>query len=69
MHSQIGHPWRIASQIATHPLPESAKSVKSVVDAILRVVIRKITWRLLHDCTERPLKSSLDYQNASHGAE
>jgi hypothetical protein len=32
LQSQIGHPWRIASQIAAHPLPESAKTVNAVVD-------------------------------------
>jgi hypothetical protein len=34
VQSQIGQPLRIASQIAAHPLPESAKPVKSVVDEI-----------------------------------
>jgi hypothetical protein len=38
VQSQIGHPWRIASQIAAHPVPESAKLVNSVVDAIWRRV-------------------------------
>jgi hypothetical protein len=32
VQSQIGHPWRIASQIAAHPLPESAKLVNPAAD-------------------------------------
>jgi hypothetical protein len=44
VQSQIGHPWRIASQIAAHPLPESAKGVKSVVAAIRRGVSFRNIW-------------------------